>query len=69
MEYITVSILCFAIDSLELSKTELSSLNFTLKRALFKNVKVSNTECLDICMKMFNICCVFERYKKIIPIS
>ena len=47
MEYITVPILCYAIDCLELSKTELSSLNFTLKRALFKIFKVSNTECLD----------------------
>ena len=43
MEFIALPILCYALKSLNLSKTELSSLDFTFNRALFKIFKVSNS--------------------------
>ena len=64
MEFIAVPILCYALESLNLSKTELSSLDFTYNRALFKIFKVSNSNDLHFCMKMFNISNICEKYTK-----
>ena len=64
MEFIAVPILCYALESLNLSKTELSSLDFTYNRTLLKIFKVSNSNDLHFCTKMFNISNICEKYTK-----
>ena len=62
MEYIAVPVLCYALEGLDLTKSELSSLDYTLKRALFKIFKVSNAENLTMCMNIFNVTSIRDRY-------
>ena len=62
MEYIAVPVLCYALEGLDLTKSELSSLDYTLKRALLKIFKVSNAENLTMCMNIFNVTSIRDRY-------
>ena len=64
MEFIAVPILCYALESLDLAKSEINSLDFTFKRALFKIFKVSNSDDLLTCMNMFNISSMCDKYAK-----
>ena len=64
MEYITIPILCYALEAIDLSKSELSSLDYTYKRALFKVFKVPNADDLNFYMNIFNISSISDRYSK-----
>jgi len=60
MESMAVPALIDFIEALNLNKTEIKSLNFTLKRALFKISRV-NPDNLAFCMKFFGISTIDER--------
>ena len=55
-------ILIYAIESLQLNKSELRNLQHTVNRSLFKIFRVSNVENLDFCRQMFYIPTIEEIY-------
>ena len=63
LESISVPILLYALEALNLNKSELNSLEFTFSKALYKIFRVSSTENLKFCMNVYNIFNISERYK------
>ena len=64
LQTIAMPILTYAVESLNLNKTELSSLDFTLSRALYKIFKVSDKYNMKYCMDMFGVYNISELYSK-----
>jgi hypothetical protein len=62
LESIAVPILMYGLESLNLNKSELNSLEFTFNRALYKIFKVSQQDNLKLCMHVYNIRNICERY-------
>ena len=62
LESISVPILLYALEALNLNKSELNSLEFTFSKALYKIFRVSSTENLKFCMNAYNILNISERY-------
>ena len=60
LESISVPILLYALEALNLNKSELKSLEFTFSKALYKIFRVS--ENLKFCMNAFNIFNISDRY-------
>jgi len=65
LESIAIPTLISAIGCLELNKTQLNSLNFTLNQALGKIFKVYDNESIKFCMQMYNIISSAEMYLKL----
>ena len=61
LESISVPILLYAVEALNLNKSEINSLEFTLNKALFKIFRVSLTENLKLYMNTYNIYNIFDR--------
>ena len=62
LESISVPILLYALEALNLNKSELNSLEFIFTKALCKNFRVSSTENLKFCMNAYNIYTISEKY-------
>ena len=60
-ESISVPTLLYAVEALNLNKSEINSLEFTLNKALYKIFRVSLTENLKLCMNTYNINNIFDR--------
>jgi len=55
LQTVAIPILMYAMESLNLNKSELNSLEFTLSRALYKIFKVSGVENIKCCMDAYGI--------------
>jgi len=55
LQTMAMPILIYALESLNLTKTELNNLEFTLSRALFKIFRVSGTDNMKCCMHAYGI--------------
>ena len=55
LQTMALPILLYALESINLNKTELNSLEFTLTRAIYKIFKVSGNDNIKFCMKMYGI--------------
>ena len=55
LESIAVPILLYALEALNLNKSEINSLEFTFSKALYKIFRVSQTDDLRFCMQIYNI--------------
>ena len=55
LQTMAMPILTYSLESLSLNKSELSNLEFTLNRALFKIFKVSSTENMQVCKYAYGI--------------
>ena len=62
LDSIAVPILMYAMEALNLNKSELNSIEFTFNKALFKIFKVSQIENVRFCMEMYNIYNICDRY-------
>lgn len=67
LKTIALPILLYGIEALNLNKSRLNSLDFSLNRVLFKIFKVKEIENRLLCMKMFSIdsvCTIYNNRKK-----
>lgn len=62
LETIAVPVLTYGLEALNLTNAELSSLDFTLNRAIYKIFKVSDKQNIALCMNMFGISSISDRY-------
>src|SRR5437899_3289279 len=62
LESISVPKLLYALEALNLNKSELKSLEFTFSKALYKIFRVSPAENLKFCMNAFNILNISDSY-------
>lgn len=62
LESIAVPSLLYAVESLDLCKSDLLSLEHSLSKALYKIFRVSSRDNVEYCMSMFGIKSVNERY-------
>ena len=62
MQTVSVPTLLYSIEALNLNKTEINSLDFTLNRALFKIFKISGSDNIKYCCTMYRIKSVQEIY-------
>lgn len=54
--------LIYAIEALDLTKSALSNLDFTLNRALFKIFKLNDRANLEYCAEMYGILSISKKY-------
>jgi len=64
MQTVALPILTYALEAINLTKSELISLDFTAKRAILKMFKVSDKANLEMCMDMFGISSIANIYEK-----
>lgn len=62
LESIAVPMLIYAIEALDLTKSALSNLDFTLNRALFKIFKLNDRANLEYCAEMYGILSISKKY-------
>ena len=62
LQTIAIPVLTYAIEGLFLNKTELSSLEFTLNRAIIKIFKITEQENITYCKTLFGIRNITEIY-------
>ena len=62
LESIAVPILLYALEALNLNKSEINSLEFTFNKALYKIFRVSQTGNLRFFMHAYNIYNIHDRY-------
>ena len=62
LDSISIPILLYALEALNLNKAELNSLEYTLNKALFKIFRVSQAENLSFCMNVYQIYSISDRY-------